>query len=198
MLRKIYHRIVRPKQTDTNTKVGWDESYQAGNWDRLHALEEFAHNAVVAGYCNAIHQPEGLRILDVGCGEGLLLNFLDKSCVEKYLGIDISEVAVARAMSRSSDTICFTAMNIEEAEPSDTYSIIVVNECAYYFRNINSTMSRMRKRLQDNGHIIVSMYLSRQTEALWKAIGAELKEIDAIEVKNAKGTRWKVVLFQKS
>lgn len=198
MLRKAYHRIFRRKQDDTNNKEGWDESYRAGNWDRLHALDEFAHNAVVAGYCNAIRQPSGIKILDVGCGEGLLLNFLNISQVENYLGIDISDVAIARAAPRSSRNIQFAAMNIEDAALDGDYSIIVVNECAYYFRNLVATMRKMRERLRDDGYIIVSMYLNRQTEALWDVMGAELKMVDSIEIKNAKGTRWKVVLFQKA
>src|SRR5262245_51695956 len=56
------------------SKERWDEEYASGRWDVMRRSDELARYSVLAGYLRRLH-PRG-RVLDVGCGEGILLEHL--------------------------------------------------------------------------------------------------------------------------
>ncbi len=69
-----------------------DEAYRSGAYDFVESLDLAPRMAVLAGYVRHL----GLeRILDLGCGRGLLLGHLDRDIT--YLGLDISPSAVEAA-----------------------------------------------------------------------------------------------------
>lgn len=79
----------------------WDSQYRAGRWDYLASLEQAPRYAVLAAWsCRLCSSPS---ILDVGCGEGLLLEFLHRGGDLLYYGIDFAPAAVERARSRIID-----------------------------------------------------------------------------------------------
>ncbi len=75
-----------------------DEAYRSGAYDFVETLEMSPRMAILAGYIRYL----GLRrILDVGCGTGLLLHYLDRDVT--YLGIDISPTAIESARANFGD-----------------------------------------------------------------------------------------------
>ena len=95
-----------------------DVQYARGSWDYLRSLDELARFSVLAGYCHYL-KPNG-RILEIGCGEGILQERLDPARYARYVGVDISEEAVRRAQARtqaqrsqpSSEVILSVAKNL--------------------------------------------------------------------------------------
>ena len=75
-----------------------DEAYRSGAYDFVETLEMSPRMAILAGYIRYL----GLRrILDVGCGTGQLLHYLDRDVT--YLGIDISPTAIETARANFGD-----------------------------------------------------------------------------------------------
>ena len=72
-----------------------DEAYRSGAYELVETLDLAPRMAVLAGY---IKHLGCRRILDLGCGTGLLLDYLDPDVT--YLGIDISPTAVDTARAR--------------------------------------------------------------------------------------------------
>ena len=72
-----------------------DLAYRSGAYDFVEALDMAPRLGVLAGYIRHL----GLRrILDLGCGPGLLLGQLERDTA--YVGVDISPTAIAAARER--------------------------------------------------------------------------------------------------
>ncbi len=72
-----------------------DQAYREGAYDFVEGLDMAPRMGVLAGYIRHL----GLsRILDVGCGTGLLLGQLDRQVA--YVGVDISPTAIDAARQR--------------------------------------------------------------------------------------------------
>src|SRR5215472_663843 len=93
----------------------WDAEYNQGYWNKLLDLSEQAHYAVLRSYI--LHVTPGGEILDVGCGEGLLLQHLGRDSYGRYVGIDFSESALARCPRPRDSRTVLVAANAEEYVP---------------------------------------------------------------------------------
>lgn len=75
-----------------------DLAYRSGAYDFVEGLDMAPRMGVLAGYIRHL----GLkRILDIGCGTGLLLGQLGRTIT--YVGIDISPTAIDEARRRHAD-----------------------------------------------------------------------------------------------
>src|SRR5262249_47190801 len=79
------------------TQATWDRQYARGEWEGLKSVEESERYRHVADLCRLGHVRP--TILDVGCGEGVLLDWLlhVTGAMPRYVGIDLSAEAIRRA-----------------------------------------------------------------------------------------------------
>ena len=75
-----------------------DAAYRSGAYDYLLAVDMAPRMAAIAAYLRLF---ELKRVLDVGCGWGDLLSYLEPGVT--YLGIDIAPSAIAQARARFHD-----------------------------------------------------------------------------------------------
>lgn len=95
MEKRAANRAIDAGQTLRYAAETQDEAYRDGAYDFIETLDMAPRMAVLAGYATRL----GLRrVLDIGCGTGLLLNYLPHDVA--YVGIDISPTAVAEASRR--------------------------------------------------------------------------------------------------
>lgn len=165
----------------------WERAYAAGRWDYLSGLDELGHYSIVAGYCQVL-KPGG-RLLELGCGEGLLLRLLRGKAYSEYLGIDIAHAAIARAQAYANARTRFAVGDIGRFTPPHPFDAIVFNESLYYLPDATATLARLTRSLTPGGVFIVSMYLHRR-HALWQRLAREFTLLDTTEVRNGKGIAW--------
>lgn len=74
----------------------------------------------------------GGKLVELGCGEGLLAAVLRPGTYSEYLGVDISEVAIERAKGRGLSNCTFVVGDLETWEGQPGSSMITIEECLYY------------------------------------------------------------------
>jgi SAM-dependent methyltransferase len=182
----------RRKPTSLSGAALWNRNFGRGDWDRLAALDELAHHAVIAGYVARLN-PDGY-VLDVGCGAGVTEKLLRRWC-RIYHGVDLSAVAVATAQADALPTARFTVADAQRFVPDEPYDVIVMSEVAEYLVDLESEMRRYAKYLRPGGHIIVSMWVCRDNFARWQSIDRVLSLCDQTLMWNGAHTGWMVKVY---
>lgn len=165
----------------------WEAQYDRGDWDFLEHADELARYAVIGAFVRRL--APGGRILDVGCGQGVLLDELAVHGYDEYLGLDLSEVAVERGRRRRALRARFVAANAETWRPDDgvRFDAVVLNECIYYFEEPESSVLSYVDVLTPGGILIVSMFHSPRTRAIRRELNRLIPPREEIELGHRKG-----------
>ncbi len=170
----------------------WEEQYADGHWQRLEKIHELPRYGAVAAYCR--EAAPGPRLLDIGCGEGLLLRHLPADHQPHYLGLDISINAIERAQTQF-PRARFQTADVNHFEPDEPFDTVVFNECIYYFNNPVAVVGRYMEMLTPDGLVIVSCYDSPRTRKVWKRLDRHFELVDATHIRNRGSTSWTIKLY---
>jgi SAM-dependent methyltransferase len=140
-------------------KLIWDKDFSGNKWDFIDNtmgdcvypfLEKYAHNG---------------DILDLGCGPGNTANELDAGAYKTYIGVDISEVALAKAVKRTqengrADKNGFVCSDFLGYTPSRDFDIILFRESMYHvpYGQVLEILEKYSKHLKSGGVFIVRLY----------------------------------------
>ncbi|MGO9554392.1 MAG: class I SAM-dependent methyltransferase [Syntrophobacteraceae bacterium] len=174
----------------------WESAYGRGCWERIAQLDERGHYSVIVGYVH--HLKENAKILDVGCGEGLLKRRLCSAQYAYYLGFDISTNAIAKACTFCDDKSIFKINSIEEFDSSERFDIIIFNESLYYVCYPLQVLKKYEAYLSSQGVFIVSMNRCRNTRILFSDLDRRYTVLDEVTITNSKGAEWVVKVFSVS
>jgi SAM-dependent methyltransferase len=143
-------------QQQYNPIDDWDGMFRRGQWDHLAGKVEIPHYALIAGYA---HKLVGSgRVLDAGCGEGVLIDYLDLGRLD-YVGFDISETAISRARLRAPGArLLISGIDEFPIDQERPYDAIIFNEVLYTLRDPMGAFDRFRGILRPGGIAIVSLY----------------------------------------
>lgn len=133
-------------------RESFDQYYKSGRWDYLDNDHSAEMVKLVEQYAK-----KG-RILDIGCGPGLLASLLNPDSFEYYLGIDTSTEAIALAQKRKQDNICFEIGDIQGYNCKNSFDVIVFEESLYYvpfFRY--RLLKHYSRQLRPNGLFVVTV-----------------------------------------
>src|SRR5258708_32622709 len=109
----------------------WDKDFSSGKWD-------FIDNT--SGDCVYPHlekYAQGGDILDLGCGPGNTANELSSDAYRSYIGVDISEAALANVVKRTAEngrsvqnsSVCSDFLGYR---PTKEFDIILFRESMYH------------------------------------------------------------------
>lgn len=187
------------KQLDVSPET-WNEEFSSGRWDCLdNNPAERARHAIIGMYC-CRYFPNG-SVLDVGCGEGTLVDFLRDKQKDKYLGIDISSEAIKIA-KRKRKGLAFQCISAEMFESNKKFDVIVFNEVLYYMDDIE-ILRKYSGFFKDKGLCILSLYSmksERHDKAILRNSRKLFKPLQAVEVSGEAGGQkviWRIDLMSK-
>ncbi|HEX7931938.1 MAG TPA: methyltransferase domain-containing protein [Paraburkholderia sp.] len=173
----------------------WDREYQTGTWDYLSATGELGRYSVISGYCRYLKP--AARVLDVGCGAGILAEWLTSARISSYFGIDLSEVGIEKARRSNITGAQFAVANAAAFDTSQTFDVIVFNEILYYFERPDEVARRFAGFLAPGGIMIVSMWHHPEGIRTWKALKTGFEEIDRIHLVHASSRlKWNIAVLR--
>lgn len=157
----LYHDLAATEQTGTDLTLntaGWKSSYDGRHIDDAQMLEQVSQTV------DRVLAVKPRRVLEVGCGTGMLLFRIAPAC-ETYVGTDFSQVAidyVARQVSaeRLDDIVtlaCCAADNLPDA-PENGFDTVVINSVTEHFPSIyylDSVLRALRDKLSPDAHVFV-------------------------------------------
>jgi len=140
-------------------KMLWDRDFSGDKWN-------FIDNTVgdcVYPYLEKYAQKG--NILDLGCGPGNTANELADSVYRSYIGVDISEVALAKAMKRTQENgraakNTFIRSDFLGYAPTLEFDIILFRESMYHvpYGKVLEILEKYSKYLNSRGVFIVRLY----------------------------------------
>lgn len=140
-------------------KYFWEKEYSGEKWN-------FADDT--ADDCVYIHLEKfsaNGKILDMGCGSGNTANEMAITSYDSYLGVDISEAALAKADRRSrmngrQGKNSFECGDLMHYVPKEKYDVILFRESMYHvpINKIQATLEHYTSYLKDGGVFIVRLF----------------------------------------
>jgi len=171
----------------------WDAEYANGNWEELYSFHEQAHYQMLILYIVSLSQTP--TILDVGCGEGILARKLRPEGYKLYVGIDLSEAAIAKGKCAESELTRFLVADAEQYAPEHKFDVIVFNESLYYFSEPDVVLERYRSHLTNNGVCLLSLFRRPKADAIRTYVKGRFTVVDETLVQNARGS-WSCIAIR--
>jgi len=149
----------------------WNHEFSSGRWKSLDTTPGDIIYHYVEKYCR------NGSILDLGCGSGNTGCELDARKYTRYTGVDISDVALEKARSRSE--ACqrgllnqYYQSDVSTYVPNQTYDVILFRESLYYIPlpRTASTLQRYARFLKEWGVFIVRWHTANIPENLLESI----------------------------
>jgi SAM-dependent methyltransferase len=167
-------------------KEALDREYSSGNWDHFFGWDELPRNLVLAG---AIHHhfPQSPRVLDLGCGNGRLATVFKPYPFSRYLGVDLSSEAIARARGLQLARVEFIEGNYETWRPAEKFDAISFNECIGYASDPAATLAAFSAHLAPGGLFFLSHFRFGAYAAQWRRMASVCDTVHATAVMSADG-----------
>ena len=165
----------------------WNRQYAAGEWSWLARPGELARYGVVSMY--ALELKPGGKVLDVGCGEGLLRDRLHPRAFSEYVGVDFEE-PIRRAAPRIDDRTRFVVADMNFFVADAAFDTIVFNESLYLFRDVAGALLRYESFLAPGGILVVSMHGGAKTDEIWRLLTDRYPVLDTVSITNRDGSTW--------
>jgi methionine biosynthesis protein MetW len=105
----------------------------------------------------AIEMLEGSLVLDVGCGTGILAEYIKKNKKMKVIGLDFSPKALEKARERGIE--CYE-MDIEEGLPNrwkNKFDSILMSEVLEHIFDTDFVIEELKKVLKLNGVLVITV-----------------------------------------
>jgi 2-polyprenyl-3-methyl-5-hydroxy-6-metoxy-1,4-benzoquinol methylase len=138
--------------------VLWDQEFSGTHWD---FIDDTAGDCV---YPHLEKHLKGGSILDLGCGPGNTANELAASAYTTYVGVDISEAALAKARKRTDENgragkNSFACSDFLGYQPAQKFDVILFRESMYHvpLAKVKPILDHFSEYLNDNGVFIVRM-----------------------------------------
>ena len=177
----------------------WDELYRDGYAEKLEASGERPRSAVIAGLLQDLPARGPIRVLDVGCGTGLLSRLVRRPM--RYDGVDISREAIACARrTNASLGVTFEHADFDAFATSRRYDAVVLNEVLYYFPldRVEGVMKRALALLRDDeSRIVVSMSTGPKSRRAWRLAHRITAPVVTLGVVAGSFSRWEIRVLKE-
>lgn len=161
-----------------------EKRYASGRWAYMRDIAESHRYSLIIGCCD-YYKPVDRKILDVGCGEGILQKRIAYS---DYLGVDMNAEAIAQASARADAHTAFVLAPAESYRPPALYDVIVFNESLYYIPSPIDVFNHYCAFLAPDGIVVVCMFQTNLARKIWKRLSRQnMLELTSTKISNELG-----------
>lgn len=187
--RVLRHLFLDHSYADYYSAEIWEQKYRAGY--ELNATKEDGRYGALVGVLLR-YQGQG-PILDAGCGDGLLEEWLRRSSDVRMVGIDYASSAIEAARGRNIPDTEFVCADYRSFVPREKYNAIVLNEALYYIDDYLDVLRVLSGHLAEDGLLVISMFETLVTARIWKALRADYELVQGVSVRDeASGQGWRI------
>ena len=138
-----------------------------------------------------IPKKENVHILDIGCGNGKMLGYLQQKTGAYIHGFDYSEEAIKTAQLLFPENAEFREGVIGKIDyPEESFDVIISMDTMYFAKDMTEFVSQVKKWLKDTGVFFVGYQEgevmlkteSKDTTILAKALVANGMKYEAIDI----------------
>lgn len=134
------------------------------NWAKDWDDDMIRKEDIISLILDNAHIKEGIKVLDVACGTGVLFeDYLKRHA--QVVGIDISSemVKVARSKYSQIEIIC---NDVEEVEFDELFDVIHIYNAFPHFPSPQSLISHLSRFVKTGGYLAVSHSMSKEALAI--------------------------------
>jgi trans-aconitate methyltransferase len=150
LARRLYWRFLRAVGAES---YSWDCQFKTGVRTRKEASPHTIE--IVTQLC------QGGLLVEHGCGETVLPRFLPEGTFSRYIGFDISEVAIRKAAQGAPAHCAFEQADMKTWQ-GENYgaTLVVLQECLYYLKpaKVAAFLLRCCRNLAPDGKILVIIH----------------------------------------
>ncbi|MBS0166633.1 class I SAM-dependent methyltransferase [Nitrospira sp. CMX1] len=108
----------------------------------------------------------GEQVLEIGCANGRITEYLAEKTSCSILGIDYSDVAISQAQDRTQSKtgrLSFRCVDlIADDIPGEGYDTIIAVDCVYFMGNYDVTIRKLNNKLKPGGRMIVAAFQAKE------------------------------------
>jgi 2-polyprenyl-3-methyl-5-hydroxy-6-metoxy-1,4-benzoquinol methylase len=140
------------------SEAKWDREWKSGEWNYLEKVAvERSRIAVIGGVLVQMYSSPNASVLDIGCGEGPIADFLTSSQKTKYVGVDISNEAIHNAKKLRPPPLKFVHATAHRFLPKNKFDVIIFSDVLYYVE-YEKVLNQYIGYLNPDGIIIISIF----------------------------------------
>ena len=175
--------------------AAWDSFYRDGVYDQLLASERRHHHRLLAALV-AERFPEA-RVLEIGCGDGAFYESLRLLRPDRYLGVDVSPEAIARAKARRGGELAagqveFIVGDGSSFAPDEPFDAVLFTDCIEYLAPPAELAAHYARHLRPGGVLGATQWLALGPLKLWEEMKAATEILDEALVQAPFGGAWQV------
>lgn len=171
----------------------WDAEWGSGTWDYMEKVAvERSKNAIIGSvliqmYATKYTSDTNTTILDVGCGEGAISDFINAYQKANYVGVDVSReaVAIAKTKRKSSSGLKFVHSSVYDFEPKHHFDVIVFSDVLYYVDH-EKIIKQYIAYLNPNGIMIISIFSNAMNQLMYENIfntaRSNMNKLDELDI----------------
>lgn len=113
-------------------------------------------NCMYQEIVDRVRNLKGDKILDLGCGNGNIINLLKKEREASYYGLDICENMIEEAKKKCGEYVKFTVGDAENLPyKDDQFDIIICNASFHHYTKPEVAIKEIKRVLKSGGTLIL-------------------------------------------
>jgi 2-polyprenyl-3-methyl-5-hydroxy-6-metoxy-1,4-benzoquinol methylase len=190
------------KQWMMHSENTWDKEWKTGKWSYLEDVPaERARVAVIGALMVQRFAPGNGSVLDIGCGEGAIADFLTPTQKAMYVGVDLSKEAIHIAKKKRGHPMRFVHAAAHRFEPQHKFDAVVFSDVLYY-TEYEKILKQYNEYLNPGGVVIISIFHFKEAllyEEIFKCARTVFDYVDELEIsgytQKEKGAKREKVFF---